>query len=82
MAKADPNRLIRYPLSWPAWLAEEVAEAANGRAMSVAAWLRDAAIQRLTRDKAFDYSQVEIVHLDGDPENNEPENLLVRKRQP
>ena len=45
----DPNRLVRYPLSWPAWLAEKVAGAANARAMSVAAWMREAAIKELER---------------------------------
>ena len=45
----DPNRLVRYPLSWPAWLAEKVAVAANARAMSVAAWMREAAIKELER---------------------------------
>ena len=45
----DPNRNIRYPLTWPAWLAEKVAAAANERAMSVATWLREAAIEKLER---------------------------------
>jgi hypothetical protein len=48
--KANPNRLIRYPLSWPAWLAEWSAAAANDRAQSVADWLRQAAIEKLERD--------------------------------
>jgi hypothetical protein len=46
----DPERMIRYPLSWPAWLAEQAAEAATGRAMSVATWLREAAIEKLERE--------------------------------
>lgn len=46
----DPQRLIRYPLTWPAWLSERVAKAASGRAMSVAAWLRLAALEKLERD--------------------------------
>jgi hypothetical protein len=48
---SDKNRLIRYPLSWPAWLAEAAAEAASARAMSVATWLREAALEKLSRDK-------------------------------
>jgi hypothetical protein len=47
----DPDRIIRYPLSWPAWMAEDVAEAANKRAMSMATWLREAAIEKLERLK-------------------------------
>ena len=45
----DPNRNVRYPLTWPAWLAEKVARAADARAMSVATWLREAAINELKR---------------------------------
>jgi hypothetical protein len=45
----DPNRMTRYPLTWPAWLAEKVAAAANARAMSVATWMREAAIEKLER---------------------------------
>jgi len=41
--------MVRYPLSWPAWLAEKVATAARARAMTVAAWLREAAIEKLER---------------------------------
>ena len=47
----DPNQNIRYPLTWPAWLADKVAQAANARAMSVATWLREAALEKLERDK-------------------------------
>ncbi len=47
----DPNRSQRYPLTWPAWLADKVAEAANDRAMSIATWMREAAIEKLERDK-------------------------------
>jgi len=49
MPKANPERQISYPLRWPAWLAERVAEAANARAMSVATWLREAAQEKLER---------------------------------
>ena len=50
----DPNRLIRYPLSWPAWMYEKVAEAANARAMSVATWMREAALEKLERTEKGD----------------------------
>lgn len=45
----DPNENVRYPLTWPFWLAEKVAEAASARAMSVATWMREAAIEKLER---------------------------------
>lgn len=45
----DPERVLRYPLSWPAWMADKVAEAANTRAMSVATWMREAALEKLER---------------------------------
>ena len=47
--RPDPERMIRYLLSWPASLAEKVAEAANARAMSIATWLREAALEKLER---------------------------------
>jgi len=46
----DPNQMVRYPLSWPAWLADKVAGAATARAMTVATWLREAALEKLERD--------------------------------
>ena len=48
--KANADRLVSYPLRWPAWLAEKVAEAASARAMSMATWLREAAQEKLERD--------------------------------
>lgn len=51
---SNPDRLIRYPLSWPAWMYEQVAEAANARAMSVATWMREAALEKLERTKGSD----------------------------
>ena len=45
----DPNENVRYPLTWPFWLSEKVAEAADARAMSVATWMREAAIEKLER---------------------------------
>jgi len=50
MAQTDRDRVIAYPLRWPAWLAERVAEAANARAMSMATWLREASLEKLERD--------------------------------
>jgi hypothetical protein len=50
MAQTDRNKVINYPLRWPAWLSERVAEAANDRAMSTAAWLREASLEKLERD--------------------------------
>jgi hypothetical protein len=51
MVKADQGRQVSYPLRWPAWLAEKAAEAANARAMSMATWLREAAQEKLARDR-------------------------------
>ncbi len=51
MAKANPDRQISYPLRWPFWLSENVAAAANARAMSIATWLREAAQEKLARDR-------------------------------
>lgn len=45
------DRPLRYPLTWPAWLAERVTEAANAKMTSVAAWLREAAMEKLDREK-------------------------------
>lgn len=45
-----PGQTVSYPLRWPVWLAEEAAEAASARAMSVATWLREAALEKLERD--------------------------------
>lgn len=42
--------MITYPLRWPAWLANQAAEAANARTMSVAVWLRQAVQEKLERD--------------------------------
>ena len=50
MAQSDQNRVIAYPLRWPAWLSERVAEAANARAMSMATWLREASLEKLERE--------------------------------
>ena len=52
--KADPDRMIRYPLSWPASLAERVADAANARAMSMATWVREAILEKLERTEKGD----------------------------
>ena len=47
----DPGRLVRYPLSWPMWLAEKVTGAAKIRMMPVAVWLREAAVEKLEREE-------------------------------
>ena len=47
----EPQRTSRFPLTWPAWLAKQVEEAASARAMSMATWLREAAIEKLERDR-------------------------------
>lgn len=78
----DPNRNIRYPLTWPAWMYEMAAEAANERAMSVATWLREATLEKLERaGKRPDLSRFEVHHKDGDPRNNDPGNLELRERK-
>lgn len=52
----DPERMVRYPLTWPTWLAEKVAGAARARAMPTAVWLREAAIEKLERtEKSSDH---------------------------
>jgi hypothetical protein len=51
MAKPNPERQMSYLLRWPWWLEDKVAEAANARAMSIATWLREAAQEKLERDK-------------------------------
>lgn len=76
----DPNRTLRYPLSWPAWLSEQVAEAANARAMSVATWLREAAQEKLERTDGKRHQPVGkrvVRHEDGDRTNNDLSNLKV-----
>ena len=51
---SDPERITRYSLSWPDWLADKVSDAANARAMSVATWLREAAQEKLERTERSD----------------------------
>lgn len=46
----DPERIVRYPLSWPAWLAEKVRAAATARTLSMAAWMREAILEKLERE--------------------------------
>ena len=48
--KANPNRMIRFPLSWKASLCETAAAAANLRGISLAAWLREAAAEKALRE--------------------------------
>jgi hypothetical protein len=69
--------MVRYPLSWPAWMYEKAAEAANDRAMSVATWLREAALEKLERTPPPQDRRA-VKHLDGNPRNNDPRNLEIR----
>lgn len=46
----DPGRLVRYPLTWPASMAGQVAEAAKARTMPMAVWVREAIREKLERD--------------------------------
>jgi hypothetical protein len=43
--------MLRYQMVWPAWLAEQVTEAAKAKTMSVAVWLREAAMEKLERQR-------------------------------
>ena len=54
-------RTVRYPLSWPAWLAKKVAEAADARATTVAAWMREAAIEKLERQYSGPGSDTQVL---------------------
>ena len=45
----DPERLVRYPLSWPASMAARVAKAANAHTMPIAVWVREAIRKELER---------------------------------
>jgi HNH endonuclease len=75
---SDPDRLVQYPLRWPAWLYEKVTETANARAMTVATWIREAALEKLER---AGLNGNQVVHLDGDPRNNDPSNLELRESE-
>jgi hypothetical protein len=48
---AQEDRSVRYALSWPAWLAERAAQAASQRTMPLSAWIRQAVLEKLERDK-------------------------------
>jgi hypothetical protein len=45
----DPERLVRYPLTWPVWMAEKVAAAARAHTMPMAVWVREAIRKELER---------------------------------
>lgn len=47
--KPDPERLVRYPLTWPASMAERVAAEAKAHTMPMAVWLREAVREKLER---------------------------------
>ena len=55
----DPNKTVTYPMRWPRWLRDKVAAAAEREAQAraqpanVAAWLRDAAMEKLERDEGL-----------------------------
>jgi hypothetical protein len=51
MQDEDPDRLVPYPLRWPAWLADQTAKAAKARTTSVADYIRTAVLEKLERDK-------------------------------
>lgn len=63
----DPDQTVTYALRWPFWLSEKAAEAANGRAMSVAAWLREAAQEKLQRD---DKKGTRLMNIQPDAEDD------------
>lgn len=46
----DTEDYIRFQMVWPARLARKVAGAARTRTISRAAWLREAALEKLERD--------------------------------
>lgn len=45
---------VRYQMLWPAWFGEAVKRAAKTRALTTAAWLRQAAIEKMERDNQDD----------------------------
>ena len=47
----NPGQSVSYPLRWPRHLAERVTAAAKERTISVAAWLREAALEKLERQE-------------------------------
>lgn len=49
--KPNPDRYIKYPLSWTAAMSERVAVMANQREMSMAVWIREAIREKLDRDE-------------------------------
>jgi len=51
MTDEDPDRPVRYLLTWPKSLQEAVATAAARRTMSIATWMRQAALEKLERDR-------------------------------
>lgn len=51
MQEQDPDRMVRYPLTWPAWMAKVVAEAAGSRLMPMAVWVREAILEKIERER-------------------------------
>jgi predicted DNA-binding protein len=52
--ETDPEQLVRYALSWPAWMAERVTKVARTRTMPVAVWVREAIWEKLERTEEGD----------------------------
>ncbi len=82
--KANENRLIGYPLRWPAWMAERVAEAATARGMSVATWLREAALEKLERAGQSQPPAAEVLAVKADERKRRerPARPPVRRAAP
>lgn len=70
----DPDRPVRYPLTWPASMAEQVARAASAHTMPMSVWIREAVREKLERTPA---QGKRVNHKDGNPRNNDPSNLEI-----
>jgi len=46
----DTEQYVRFQMTWPAWLDSQVKDVAKGRTISAAAWLREAALEKLERE--------------------------------
>lgn len=42
---------IPRPMHWPAWMADRAIKAADTQAISLVAWLQEAALEKLNRDE-------------------------------
>jgi hypothetical protein len=52
LAAENPDRTVRFQMVWPAWLAAKAARAARSRALSQAAWLREAALEKIRHEES------------------------------